>query len=248
MPLNLEDRMDTFKATAVLACVLGTPIATADIYQYDDCEGNGSLFLTELDAEPYADLSGLYLACAELAWANLEHADLSDTNLSGAALVEAHLSHASFHNTYALYVFFRDAVMHHVDLTDATIMFADVTGADLLNADLRNATLTHADFSGAHLIGADLTGVTGWNTVDWDEATYSDETVFPAGMDPDAYGMEYVEVAACPADFNGDTQVNVLDLLSVIEQWGIGGADANGDGYTNVLDLLAVINDWGGCP
>ncbi|MDG2291189.1 MAG: pentapeptide repeat-containing protein, partial [Phycisphaerales bacterium] len=97
MPLNLEDRMDTFKATAVLACVLGTPIATADIYQYEDCDGNGTLLLTELDAEPHVNLSYMYLGCANLPQANLlgahlSWADLSYADLTGAFLYDADLS------------------------------------------------------------------------------------------------------------------------------------------------------------
>ncbi|MCH2153896.1 MAG: hypothetical protein MK089_11205 [Phycisphaerales bacterium] len=53
------------------------------------------------------------------------------------------------------------------------------------------------------------------------------------------------------ADTNGDGQVNVLDLLTVIADWDsdAGDGDVNGDGLTNVLDLLAVIADWGAvCP
>ena len=38
-----------------------TTASFADIYQFKDCDGNGTLLLTELDAEPYVDLSNLYL-------------------------------------------------------------------------------------------------------------------------------------------------------------------------------------------
>ena len=41
-------------------------VSHADIFQYEDCDGDGSLLLTELDAVPGADLSGLYLGCADL--------------------------------------------------------------------------------------------------------------------------------------------------------------------------------------
>ena len=55
----------------------------------------------------------------------------------------------------------------------------------------------------------------------------------------------------CPADINGDQQVNVSDLLSVINAWGACpspcAADINADGNVNVGDLLAVINAWGAC-
>ncbi len=63
--------------------------------------------------------------------------------------------------------------------------------------------------------------------------------------------------AACPADTNGDGQVNVTDLLAVIGAWGTCPApcppstcvaDINGDCNINVTDLLAVIGAWGPCP
>ena len=61
-------------------------VSHADIFQYADCDGDGSLLLTELDAEPFVDLSGLYLECADLRFADLSGSDLSGANLSGANL------------------------------------------------------------------------------------------------------------------------------------------------------------------
>jgi hypothetical protein len=55
----------------------------------------------------------------------------------------------------------------------------------------------------------------------------------------------------CPADTNGDNEVNVTDLLAVIAAWGATGtnaADINDDLVVNVTDLLAVIAAWGSCP
>ena len=49
------------KSLLVLSSIAIAATATADIYQYSDCDGNGTLLLTELDAEPNVDLSGLYL-------------------------------------------------------------------------------------------------------------------------------------------------------------------------------------------
>jgi V8-like Glu-specific endopeptidase len=53
----------------------------------------------------------------------------------------------------------------------------------------------------------------------------------------------------CPADANGDGFVNVSDLLTVIDDWGLADspADINGDGIVNVTDLLAVVGAWGPC-
>lgn len=56
--------------------------------------------------------------------------------------------------------------------------------------------------------------------------------------------------APCIGDVNGDNQINVADLLSVISSWGpCAGcpADVNGDNQVNVADLLTVISEWGPC-
>jgi hypothetical protein len=52
----------------------------------------------------------------------------------------------------------------------------------------------------------------------------------------------------CP-DINGDGYVNVSDLLTVIDQWGLTNspADVNQDGIVDVSDLLMVVGNWGPC-
>ncbi len=55
----------------------------------------------------------------------------------------------------------------------------------------------------------------------------------------------------CPADLDGDDTVNVVDLLSLLSQWGpCEGCDAdlNGDSIVDVVDLLALLSAWGPCP
>ena len=48
------------------------------------------------------------------------------------------------------------------------------------------------------------------------------------------------------ADVNGDTQINVLDILEMLSHWGNYsgpcGPDINYDGYVNTFDLLEVIS------
>ena len=54
----------------------------------------------------------------------------------------------------------------------------------------------------------------------------------------------------CPGDFNGDGEVNTLDVLAFLNAWAAGdaSADFNGDGAINTLDVLAFLNAWaGGC-
>lgn len=55
---------------------------------------------------------------------------------------------------------------------------------------------------------------------------------------------------ACPADLNGDADVNVLDLLDMLTAWGPNpghAADLNNDGVVNVLDLIQMLATWGPC-
>ena len=55
----------------------------------------------------------------------------------------------------------------------------------------------------------------------------------------------------CDGDMNGDSVVDVLDLLGVIFAWGpCNGCaeDFDGSGVVNVDDLLLVISAWGPCP
>jgi polyhydroxybutyrate depolymerase len=52
----------------------------------------------------------------------------------------------------------------------------------------------------------------------------------------------------CPSDFDGDTSVDVSDLLLLISYWGDEQGDLNGDQITNVQDLLFLIGEWGPCP
>ncbi|MCH2133042.1 MAG: hypothetical protein MK116_04750 [Phycisphaerales bacterium] len=52
----------------------------------------------------------------------------------------------------------------------------------------------------------------------------------------------------CPGDVNGDTIINVEDILQVLADFGLntGSGDADGDGDTDVEDLLLVIGEFGG--
>ena len=44
------------------------------------------------------------------------------------------------------------------------------------------------------------------------------------------------------------TNVYVVDLLTVIDQWGTNGsADINGDGIVDVSDVLMLVGNWGAC-
>jgi hypothetical protein len=54
----------------------------------------------------------------------------------------------------------------------------------------------------------------------------------------------------CPADFNGDGNIDTLDVLAFLNAWADRSADAdfNGDGAVDTLDILDFFNSWaGGC-
>ena len=57
-----------------------------------------------------------------------------------------------------------------------------------------------------------------------------------------------VEPNDCPADLDGDGEVEIDDLLAVIAAWDTADADVSGDGTTNIDDLLAVLSAYGNCP
>jgi photosystem II stability/assembly factor-like uncharacterized protein len=57
--------------------------------------------------------------------------------------------------------------------------------------------------------------------------------------------------STCPADFNNDGAVNVVDFLAMLGTWGpCPGCreDLNGDGRVDVVDFLALLAAWGTCP
>ena len=58
----------------------------------------------------------------------------------------------------------------------------------------------------------------------------------------------YAEDFDCPADFDGDGDVDTADLLHLLGAWGTPDGDVDGDGDTDTADLLALLGAWGDCP
>ena len=57
-------------------------------------------------------------------------------------------------------------------------------------------------------------------------------------------------LGGCDADFNGDGEVNTLDVLAFLNAWSSGDprGDFNGDGTVNTIDVIAFLNAWSaGC-
>lgn len=65
-----------------------------------------------------------------------------------------------------------------------------------------------------------------------------------------AGGLDGGQPPACSGDLNGDTVVDVSDLLTLLGAWGPCpgcAADLNGDGVVDVSDLLMLLGAWGAC-
>ncbi|MBC8201102.1 MAG: pentapeptide repeat-containing protein [Planctomycetes bacterium] len=133
--------------------------AHADIYQWHDGDGDGSLWLSDSNAQPHSNISRQVLW-----WANLENANLVSANLSASNLSYANL--------------------HHANLDNADLAFTLFVGADLRATNFNNANLFYADISNAN-----LTGMENWQTAFWLAARYDENTLFPDGMNPDSFGM-----------------------------------------------------------
>ncbi len=72
--------------------------------------------------------------------------------------------------------------------------------------------------------------------------------------DPDcnsgsAYVFCNISPFVCPADTDGSSVVDVVDLVNVILAWGSAdpAADVNADGIVDVQDLIEVVLNWGPC-
>jgi hypothetical protein len=137
-------------------------------------------------------------------------------------------------------------------LTNCT--FTDNTGefgGGMRNASGSNPMLTNCTFTG--------------NTADYGGGMYSSISnptlinTLVCGNTLDQINGDYTDGGGntiadvcpidCPSDINGDGYVNVSDLLTIIDQWGLTNsqADVNQDGIVDVSDLLIVISNWGPC-
>jgi hypothetical protein len=65
--------------------------------------------------------------------------------------------------------------------------------------------------------------------------------------DIEILGVE-LGVPSCPADLDGDGNVDTADLLLLLAAWGLPDGDVDGDGNTDTADLLALLAAWGACP
>ena len=147
-------------------CLFIASIACGDIYQWYDGDGDGSLWLSSSQAEPYSDLSSQVLWWADLQNENLVHANLSASNLSYANLFNSNLENSD-------------------------LAYTNFMGANLRSTNMNNANMFFADFSDSNLFE-----IENWENAFWLASKYTQNTIFPTGMDPDEFGMVEVEVPA----------------------------------------------------
>ena len=87
--------------------------------------------------------------------------------------------------------------------------------------------------------------------LDHDNAIGETDLALLADLVYDVYEeSDLYELDGCPTDLDGDGQVDVIDLLGVLGDWGdCNGcpADTNDDGQIDVYDLLDILGDWGSC-
>ena len=161
----------------------------------------------------------------------------------------------------------------HATGRDGVIQDIEVMGTDLGNTEdgleqgtagnFPLGTLRIDAYSSARLVDMHDNDTLGQ---DAGEAFYCDTLVVDGYLDTNGYKVYANEIVIngsvsndddvviinppTPGDLNGDSTVDVLDLLLVIADWGTcpaegcSNADITGDGVVDVLDLLAILQNW----
>ncbi|MBK34862.1 MAG: hypothetical protein CME26_04945 [Gemmatimonadetes bacterium] len=84
---------------------------------------------------------------------------------------------------------------------------------------------------------------------DWDDPGDCDGDGIVDGCEADENNDSLPDDCQCIEDLDGSAEVDVLDLLIIISEWGPSHspADLNYDGIVDVLDLLLILDAWGEC-
>lgn len=118
----------------------------------------------------------------------LHDCNFSNGLLRNAAFVGADLSRAKFRGAKLMNAYFMGAILKDCDLQSAVLVGADFTSADLTGANLSNTDARFCSFKRAVVKGAHV-GVLDPKAVDWEDAIYDSETIWPVGFDPTAFGL-----------------------------------------------------------
>ena len=212
-------------------------VSHADIFQYADCDGDGSLLLTELDAEPGVNLSGLYLGCAALNDANMAGADFSGADIQFGGMRNGNFSSANFTDCNMLGSFIDDSSFENAILDNAQFSLGTRTNfknATMLGAviDLSDDVFSSTVFEGADLAGSSLIGPSDSQPTYFFRPNFQNANMTDCGIK----NVQFEGESGGIADFRGAnftsgsvencmlirldlTAANLSDLVSVNSSW-----------------------------
>jgi hypothetical protein len=148
-----------------------------------------------------------------------------------------------------------DSFGYHVSLSGINAVVGAYTDDDN-GTDSGSVQMYHFDgdswIEGSKLLASDGTSE---NFFGYSVCISDTNVIVGSPQDSNNYGAAYIynldqETGGCDGDINGDSVVNVADLLVVIADWGSSTGDAtdiNQDGVVDVLDLLLLVAAWGPC-
>lgn len=148
----------------------------------------GDLLELELDSFVGASLQGMDLHRAIFDGQILRECDFSNALLRNAGSVGACLFRAKLHGARLMNAYFMHAILTDCDAQNAALIGADFSAADLINATLKNSDVRFCIFRGATLKGANLPVINA-EDADWYGAVYDGNTLWPAGFDPEQFGL-----------------------------------------------------------
>ncbi|MET8997106.1 pentapeptide repeat-containing protein [Amycolatopsis sp. NPDC004169] len=108
------------------------------------------------DADTIADLRGVCLTGADLAYVNFGGANLFEADFTNANLIGAQLERANLYRTHFAGAQLDGAHLDHAYLASANLAGMRLIVTQLNGANLTNANLSHSDLDGAGLAHADL--------------------------------------------------------------------------------------------
>jgi uncharacterized protein YjbI with pentapeptide repeats len=149
------------------------------------------------------------MARADLTGATLEKAKLTEVDLSFVNAELANFKEAHFANGVGNQGNFTNTKWEGADCSGTQFQNAKFHGASLYktnlsSAQLKNAILTGTNLQGTNFTGADLEGA------QCQEASFSPETKFPNGFDPEKRGL----FRGYPVQINGNTEYYSLEQLN----------------------------------
>jgi len=116
--------------------------------------------------------------------------------------------------------------------------------------DIKRVEFTPSwEYEGIDTFTFDFNGGTG---LDCNDNGIPDECDIAGGDSDDLNDNGIPDECECPADFDGDGDVDAADLAELLSSWGPCAdppddcpADLNGDGQVDAFDLAILLGSWG---